>query len=44
MEVKRTVPVKPDVPDERRDDLHQTIQQPNTAANYTIEHGRDADV
>ncbi|WP_436907980.1 RNA-guided endonuclease InsQ/TnpB family protein [Halosimplex marinum] len=43
MEVKRTVPVKLDVPEERRDDLHQTIQQFNTAANYTIAHGRDDD-
>jgi len=43
MEVKRTVPVKLDIPDERRDDLHQTIQQFNTAANYTIHHGRDDD-
>jgi len=43
MEVKRTVPVKLDVPEERRDDLHQTIQQFNTAANYTIDHGRDED-
>jgi IS605 OrfB family transposase len=43
MEVKRTVPVKLDVPEERRDDLHQTIEQFNTAANYTIDHGRDAD-
>ena len=43
MEVKRTVPVKLDVPSERRDDLHQTIQQFNTAANYTIDHGRSDD-
>jgi putative transposase len=43
MEVKRTVPVKLDVPDERHDDLHQTIQQFNTAANHTIDHGRDDD-
>ncbi|WP_434530119.1 transposase (plasmid) [Haloarcula sp. NS06] len=43
MEVKRTVPVKLNVPKERRDDLHQTIQQFNTAANYTIDHGRDDD-
>jgi len=41
MEVKRTVPVKLDVPDERHGDLHQTIQQFNTAANYTINHGKD---
>jgi putative transposase len=43
MEVKHTVPVKLDVPEERRDDLHQTIQQFNAAANYTIDHGRDDD-
>ncbi|MFC7072409.1 RNA-guided endonuclease InsQ/TnpB family protein [Halovenus rubra] len=41
MEVTRTVPVKLDVPGERRDDLHQTIEQFNTAANYTIDHGSD---
>ena len=29
MEVKRTVPVKLDVLDERRDDLHATIEQFN---------------
>jgi hypothetical protein len=34
MEVKRTVPVKLDVPDERRDDLRTTIEQFNDAANY----------
>lgn len=43
MEVKRTVPVKLDVPAERRDDLYQTIEQFNTAANYTIDHGRTDD-
>ena len=43
MEVTRTVPVKLDVPEERREDLHQTIQQFNTAANYTIDHGKDDD-
>jgi putative transposase len=43
MEVKRTVPVKLDVPEERRDDLHQTIQQFNTAADYTVDHGGDED-
>ncbi len=43
MEVKRTIPVKLDVPDERRADLHQTIQQFNTAANYTVTHSRDDD-
>jgi IS605 OrfB family transposase len=41
MEVTRTVPVKLNVPAERREDLHRTIQQFNTAANYTIEHGKD---
>jgi putative transposase len=41
MEVDRTVPVKLDVPDKRRKDLHQTIQQFNTAANHTVENGRD---
>lgn len=43
MEVKRTVTVKLDVPEGRRDDLHQTIQEFNIAANYTIGHGRDED-
>ncbi|WP_199243371.1 hypothetical protein [Halopenitus persicus] len=43
MEVKRTVPVKLDVPDERRDDLRTPIEQFNDAANYTIEHGRNDD-
>ncbi|WP_157972658.1 RNA-guided endonuclease InsQ/TnpB family protein [Haloprofundus halophilus] len=43
MEVKRTIPVKLDVPDERRDDLHQTIDQFNHACNYTVEHGRNND-
>jgi IS605 OrfB family transposase len=43
MEVKRTVPVKLDVPDERRGDLDTTIEQFNRAANYTVEHGRDDD-
>ena len=43
MEVKRTVPIKLDVPDERRDDLHTTIQQFNDAANYTIQNGRNDD-
>ncbi|WP_154020035.1 RNA-guided endonuclease InsQ/TnpB family protein [Halococcus sediminicola] len=43
MEVKRTVPVKLDVPDERRDDLHTTIEQFNDAANYTIQNGRNDD-
>jgi putative transposase len=43
MEVTRTVPIKLDVPDERRDDLHQTIKQFNHAANYSVEHGRNDD-
>ena len=43
MEVTRTVPVKLDVPDERRDELHQTIAQFNDAANYTVNHGRNDD-
>ena len=43
MEVKRTIPVKLDVPDERRNDLHQTIEQFNRACNYTVEHGRNDD-
>ncbi|SMO67395.1 RNA-guided endonuclease InsQ/TnpB family protein [Halorubrum cibi] len=41
MEVDRTVPVKLDVPDDRRDDLHQTIEQFNHAVNYTVQNGRD---
>ena len=43
MEVKRTVPVKLDVPDERRDDLRTTIEQFNDAANYTVQNGRNDD-
>jgi IS605 OrfB family transposase len=43
MEVKRTIPVKLDVPDDRRDDLHTTIEQFNHAANYTVDHGRNDD-
>jgi putative transposase len=41
MEVTRTVPVKLDVPDERRDDLHQTIKQFNHATNYTLKYARN---
>lgn len=37
MGVKRTVPVKLDVPDERRDDLRTTIEQFNDAANYVVD-------
>src|SRR6056297_1327962 len=43
MEVKHTVRVKLTVPDERRDHLHQTIEQFNTAVNYSIENGRNDD-
>ena len=43
MEVKRTVPVKLDVADERRDDLHATIEQFNDAANHTVQNGRNDD-
>ncbi|RZN62830.1 MAG: transposase, partial [Methanonatronarchaeia archaeon] len=43
MKVKRTIPVKLDVPKERREDLHTTIEQFNTAANYTVENGRNED-
>jgi putative transposase len=43
MEVKRTVPVKLDVPDQRCDDFHRTVQQFDSAANYTIDHGRGDD-
>ena len=43
MEVTRTVPVKLDVPDERCDDLHTTIEQFNDAANYAIQNGRNDD-
>ena len=43
MEVKRTVQVKLSVPEDRQDDLHQTINQFNHAANYTVKHGRNDD-
>jgi len=43
MEVKRTVPVKLDVPEGRRDDLHTTIEPFTHAANYTVDHGRNDD-
>jgi len=43
MEVKRTIPVKLSVPDNRQDDLHQTIEQFNRACNYTIQNGRNDD-
>ena len=42
-EVKRTVPVKLNVPDERHDDLHITIEQFNDAANHTVQNGRNDD-
>ncbi|WP_318567016.1 transposase [Salinigranum marinum] len=41
MEVKRTIPVKLSVPEDREDDLHQTIEQFNHACNYTIQNGRN---
>jgi len=43
MEVKRTIPVKLSVPDDREADLHQTIEQFNHACNYTVQHGRNDD-
>lgn len=43
MEVMRTVRVKLEVPEERRGDLHQTIDQFNHACNYTIDNGRNDD-
>ena len=43
MEVKRTIPVKLSVPDDRWDDLHQTIEQFNHACNYTVQNGRNDD-
>ena len=43
MEVKRTIPVKLSVPEDREDDLHQTIEQFNHACNYTVQHGRNDD-
>ncbi|QOS13425.1 transposase [Haloferax sp. Atlit-6N] len=43
MEVKRTIPVKLSVPEDRQDDLHQTIEQFNHACNYTVQHGRNDD-
>ncbi|WP_142861167.1 RNA-guided endonuclease InsQ/TnpB family protein [Salinigranum halophilum] len=43
MEVKRTIPVKISVPDDREDDLHQTIEQFNHACNYTVQNGRNDD-
>ncbi|MFC4407891.1 RNA-guided endonuclease InsQ/TnpB family protein [Haloarchaeobius iranensis] len=43
MEVKRTVTVKLSVPDDRQEDLHQTIDQFNHACNYTVQHGRNDD-
>jgi len=43
MEVKRTIPVTLSVPEDREDDLHQTIEQFNHACNYTVQHGRNDD-
>jgi putative transposase len=43
MEIKRTVPVKLDVPAERREDLHTTIEQFNIAANHTVQNARNDD-
>ncbi|WP_255192423.1 RNA-guided endonuclease InsQ/TnpB family protein [Natronobeatus ordinarius] len=43
MEVKRTIPVKLSVPEDREEDLHQTIDQFNHACNYTVRHGRNDD-
>ncbi|WP_435361819.1 RNA-guided endonuclease InsQ/TnpB family protein [Haloarchaeobius sp. DFWS5] len=43
MEVKRTIPVKLSVPDNREDDFHQTIDQFNHACNYTVQNGRNDD-
>jgi IS605 OrfB family transposase len=46
MEVRRTVPVKPDVPDKRRDDLHETVDQFLHCANRTSDfawHSTDRD-
>ena len=41
MEVNRTIRVKLSVPEDRQDDLHQTINQFNHACNYTVQNGRD---
>ena len=43
MEVKRTIPVKLSVPEDRKEDLHQTVDQFNHACNYTVQHGRNDD-
>jgi IS605 OrfB family transposase len=43
MEVKRTIRIKLSVPEDREDDLHQTIEQFNHACNYTVKHGRNDD-
>ncbi|WP_158057936.1 RNA-guided endonuclease InsQ/TnpB family protein [Halorussus halophilus] len=43
MEVKRTIPVKLSVPEDRKNDLHQTIDQFNHSCNYTVENGRNED-
>ncbi|WP_276258009.1 hypothetical protein [Haloglomus litoreum] len=43
MEVTRTIRVKLEVPAERCDDLHRTIEQFNHACNYSVQHGRNDD-
>ncbi|WP_255198827.1 RNA-guided endonuclease InsQ/TnpB family protein [Halorarius litoreus] len=43
MEVIRTIPVKLDVPTERRADLRRTVEQFTYAENYTVKHGRNSD-
>jgi len=43
MEVRRTVPVKLSVPDDREYDLHQTIKQFNHACNYTVQNDKNDD-
>ncbi|WP_440990689.1 RNA-guided endonuclease InsQ/TnpB family protein [Haloarchaeobius baliensis] len=43
MKVTRTTCIKIDVPANRREDLHRTIEQFNFAANYTVQHGRNDD-
>lgn len=43
MEVKRTIPVRLSVPEDREEDLHQTIEQFQHACNYTVQNGRNDD-
>ena len=40
MEVKRTVLIKLDEPNKRREDLRTTIEQFGDAVNYTLESGQ----